>query len=400
LSDENPVGACGAAIRLAREECTAVFQVLRVIVLRGQASLLQALAASAAFLSVLTFHNVEVFMATLFKRSALTLLAASVAAVSALLSPGAQAEGKISIAQQFGIGYLILDVVRDQQLIEKHGKEQGLDIKVDWSSISGATAMNEALLAGALDVVSAGVPPMLTIWDRTKGKQNVKAIASLGSMPNYLLTNNPNVKSLKDFTEKDRIAVPAAGVGFQSRTLQIETAKQFGAQNFKKFDDISISLAHPDATSALIAGGSEINSHFSSPPFQYQELQSPNVHKVLSSYDVLGGQATFNVLYTTEKFHDENPKTYKAFYAALAEAEKIIKADKPAAAQTYIRVEQSKLALPLVEKIVADPEIDFTVVPRRTFIYAEKLQELGVLKNKAASWKDYFFEEAHGSEGS
>ena len=339
-------------------------------------------------------------MTTPFKRSALTLLATSVAALSALLSPVVQAEGKISIAQQFGIGYLILDVVRDQQLIEKHGKEQGLDIKVDWNSISGATAMNEALLAGALDVVSAGVPPMLTIWDRTKGKQNVKAIASLGSMPNYLLTNNPNVKSLKDFTEKDRIAVPAAGVGFQSRTLQIETANSLAADNFKKFDDISISLAHPDATSALIAGGSEINSHFSSPPFQYQELQSPNVHKVLSSYDVLGGQATFNVLYTTEKFHDENPKTYKAFYAALAEAEKIIKADKPAAAQTYIRVEQSKLSLPLVEKIVADPEIDFTVVPQRTYIYAEQLQALGVLKNKADSWKDYFFEEAHGGAGS
>lgn len=62
-------------------------------------------------------------------------------------------------------------------------------------------------------------------------------------------------------------------------------------------------------------------------------------------------------------------------------------------------MEQSKLALPLVEKIVADPEIDFTVVPQRTFIYAEKLQALGVLNNKAASWKDYFFEEAHGSEG-
>ncbi len=156
----------------------------------------------------------------------------------------------------------------------------------------------------------------------------------------------------------------------------------------------------PAVFGALIAGGSEINSHFSSPPFQYQELQNPSVHKVLSSYDVLGGQATFNVLYTIEKFHDENPKTYKAFYDALAEAETIIKADKLAAAQTYIRVEQSKLALPLVEKIVADPEIDFTVVPQRTFIYAEKLQESGVLKNKAASWKDYFFEEAHGGAGS
>lgn len=335
-----------------------------------------------------------------FKRPTLTALAAALGLAGALLSSGAHAEGKISIAQQFGIGYLILDVVQQQKLIEKHCKEQGLDIKVDWNSISGATAMNEALLAGALDVVSAGVPPMLTIWDRTKGKQNVKAIASLGSMPNYLLSNNPNVKTLNDFTEKDRIAVPAAGVGFQSRTLQIETAKLFGNDNFKKFDNISVSLPHPDATSALIAGGSEISAHFSSPPFQYQELENPNVHKVLSSYDVLGGQATFNVLYTTQKFHDENPKTYKAFYDALAEAEKIIKADKPAAAKTYIDVEKSKLPLPLVEKIVSDPEIDFTVVPQRTFIYAEKLHELGVLKNKADSWKDFFFEEAHGGAGS
>ncbi len=36
----------------------------------------------------------------------------------------------------------------------------------------------------------------------------------------------------------------------------------------------------------------------------------------------------------------------------------------------------------------------------RIYIYAEKLQELGVLKNKAASWKDCFFEEAHGGNGS
>lgn len=330
----------------------------------------------------------------------MTALAATLGLAGALLSSSAHAEGKISIAQQFGIGYLILDVVQQQKLIEKHGKQEGIEIKVDWNSISGATAMNEALLAGALDVVSAGVPPMLTIWDRTKGKQNVKAIASLGSMPNYLLSNKPEVKSIKDFTDKDRIAVPAAGVGFQSRTLQIETAKLFGNDNYKKFDNISVSLPHPDATSALIAGGSEISAHFSSPPFQYQELENPNVHKVLSSYDVLGGQATFNVLYTTQKFHDENPKTYKAFYDALAEAEQIIKADKAAAAKTYIDVEKSKLPLPLVEKIVSDPEIDFTVVPQRTYIYAQKLHEIGVLKNKADSWKDFFFEEAHGGAGS
>ncbi|WP_061291758.1 ABC transporter substrate-binding protein [Azotobacter vinelandii] len=329
-------------------------------------------------------------------RLAAGVLAGLLGSVSLL----ARAEGEISIAQQFGIGYLLLDVVRDQKLIEKHGKEQGIDIQVEWRSISGATAMNEALLAGALDVVSAGVPPMLTMWDRTRGRQNVKAIAALGSLPNYLLSNNPAVKSLDDLGEKDRIAVPAAGVGFQSRTLQIEAAKRYGKERFKRFDDISVSLPHPDATAALTSGGSEVTAHFSSAPFYYQALESPKVRKLISSYDILGGPATFNVLYTTEKFHKDNPKTYRAFYAALAEAERIVKADKPAAAQTYIRVENSKLAPELVEKIVEDEENDFTVVPQRTFIYAEKLHELGVLKNKAASWKDYFFEEAHDAEGS
>lgn len=315
----------------------------------------------------------------------------------------AQAEGRISIAQQFGIGYLILDVVKDQKLIEKHAKAQGLErIEVDWNQISGATAMNEALLAGALDVVSAGVPPMLTLWDRTKGRQNVKAVAALGSLPNYLLSNRPGVTSLKDLGEKDRIAVPAAGTGFQSRTLQIETAKQFGREDFRRFDGISVSLPHPDATAALISGATEVTAHFSSAPFYYQALESgnKNVRKLLSSYDILGGPATFNVLYTTQKFHDENPRTYKAFYAALVEAAQLIKADKAKAAEIFIRVQNSKLAPALVKRIVEDPENDFTVSPFRSFVYAEKLHEIGVLKNKAASWKDYFFEEAYAQPGS
>ncbi|RYF02157.1 MAG: sulfonate ABC transporter substrate-binding protein [Comamonadaceae bacterium] len=329
-------------------------------------------------------------------------LAGALAAAALLASAtAAQAEGRIRIAQQFGIAYLILDVVRDQQLIEKHGKAQGQPIEVEWASISGATAMNEALLANSLDVVSAGVPPLLTLWDRTQGKQNVKAVAALGSLPNYLITNNPQVKTLKDLGAKDRIAVPAAGVGFQSRTLQIETARVFGRDHFKRFDTISVSLPHPDATAALISGGSEINTHFSSAPFYYQALDANKaVHKILSSYDILGGPATFNVLYTTQKYHDENPKTYRAFYAALQEAAQWIRANKAQAAETFIRVQKSKLSPESVRKIVEDPENDFTIVPHRTFVYADELHKLGVLKTKAGSWKDYFFAEAHAAPGS
>jgi NitT/TauT family transport system substrate-binding protein len=327
-------------------------------------------------------------------------LAALACSTLMLAAPGAWAEGHISIAQQFGIGYLLLDIVQDQKLIEKYGKAQGLTIEVAWNQMSGGTAMNEALLSGSLDVVSAGVPPMLTLWDRTRGRQNVRAVAALGSLPNVLLTNNPKVKTLKDLGPNDRIAVPAVGTSFQSRTLEIAAAREFGKDQFRRFDDISVSLPHPDATAALMAGGSEITAHFSSAPFYYTALEKPGVHKLLNSYDVLGGPATFNVLYTTEKFHDENPKTYKALYAALLEAAQIVKADKAKAAETFIRIEKSKLSPEFVRKIIEDPENEFTASPYRTFVYADELYKLGVLKNKAASWKDYFFEEAYAQPGS
>ncbi|RZA11136.1 MAG: ABC transporter substrate-binding protein, partial [Proteobacteria bacterium] len=114
----------------------------------------------------------------------------------AVVAPAqAHAEGEIRIAEQFGIVYLLLNVVRDQHLIEKHGKEAGIDIKVDWTQLSGGSAVNDALLSGAIDIAGAGVGPLLTIWDRTHGRQNVKAVASLGNFPYYLLSNNPKVKT-------------------------------------------------------------------------------------------------------------------------------------------------------------------------------------------------------------
>ena len=53
------------------------------------------------------------------------------------------------------------------------------------------------LNGNGVDVVRvAGVGPLLTIWDRTKGRQNVKGVASLGNFPYYLVSTNPNVKTI------------------------------------------------------------------------------------------------------------------------------------------------------------------------------------------------------------
>src|SRR5829696_7814725 len=54
----------------------------------------------------------------------------------------------IRIADQFGIGYLPLHVIRDRDLLAKHGREAGLDLGIDWVKLSGGAAMNDALLSG------------------------------------------------------------------------------------------------------------------------------------------------------------------------------------------------------------------------------------------------------------
>ena len=62
-------------------------------------------------------------------------------------------------------------------------------------------------------------------------------------------------------------------------------------------------------------------------------------------------------------------------------------------------MQKSKLSPELVHRILEDPENDFTVSPHRSYVYADELHKLGVLKNKAASWKDYFFDDAHNAKG-
>jgi NitT/TauT family transport system substrate-binding protein len=325
------------------------------------------------------------------------LAALGVALISLTALP-ARAEGQLRIAEQFGIVYLLLNVAQDHGLIEKQGKAQGIDIKVEFVKLSGGAAVNEALLSGSIDVGGAGVGPLLTLWDRTVGKQNVRGIASLGNFPYYLTSINPTVKTIADFSDKDRIALPAVGVSVQSRILQLASARLWGDAQYNKLDKLQVAVPHPEATAAIVKGGTEITAHFGNPPFQEQGLAgNPNAHIVLSSYQVLGGPASATVLYATEKYRRDNPKTYKAFVDALAEAAKLVRADPEKAADIFIRTNKSGIDRALLLKIIKNPEVEFKLAPQNTFALAEFMHRVGTIKNKPTRALDYFFDDAQNA---
>ena len=309
---------------------------------------------------------------------------------------------ELNIAEQYGIGYLPLLIMEDQKLIEKHARAVGIpDLKVGWSKFAGGAVMNDALLSNSLHIASGGVGPFITLWARTIANDyKVKGIVALDSMPLYLNTRNPSVKSLKDFTEKDKIALPAVKVSIQAVTLQMAAEQVFGEGQQNKLDALTVTMSHPDGQTALLSNGGEITGHFSAPPFQYQQLEKPGIRNILNSYQVLGGQATFNVVWTTSKFYNENPKVYAAFVKALDEATSMINKDKGWAAEAYLRISKDKDTRENILKMLNDPNIVFSTTPQNVMKYVNFMYKIKSIKVKPDSWKDLFFLNAQSLSGS
>ena len=257
------------------------------------------------------------------------LYGAALALLLLALPARADEAREVRIAQQFGIAYLPLIVIKEQHLLERFASAAGLpELTVSWWQFSSATGMNDALLSGNLDFASGGIAPLITLWARTLRGLKVRALATLGSIPNDLNTNRPTLKTLADFTAQDRIALPAVGVSVQAIMLQMAAEQAFGAGQYGRLDPLTVSMSHPDGAAALLSGRLEVTAHFTSPPFQQQELEDPRIHQVLSSYDVLGGPHTFNTIWCTTRFHDDNPRIAGALLAALDQAMAFISSDQ------------------------------------------------------------------------
>ena len=326
--------------------------------------------------------------------SAAILLAAS--------GPVLAQSGEIRLARQFSMGYLQFNVLEHEKLIEKHAKQAGLgDVKVTWATFNGPDAMNAALIADSIDIVAGVVPGLTTLWAKTKGTpQAVRGISALSSQPFLLNTRNPNVRSIRDLTPADKIALPAIKVSVQAVTLQMAAAKEYGRAEFAKLDPLTVSMSPPDSTIALLSGAGEITGVFSVPPFQYQQLEHPGIRTILNSFDVLGGSHSFTVCWTSAKFRDANPRLYRALFAALDEATQRVNANKRQAAQWWIEDVKSKLPLDFAAKVVEGEQVSWTMTPENTMKFAAFMAEVGSIKAPPSSWQDLFFPELHDRNGS
>ncbi len=218
-------------------------------------------------------------------------------------------ELSISIAEQYGLAYAPVQVMKELKLLEKNLP----GIKTEWKQLSNTAAIREAMLVGRVDVGFIAIPPFLIGWD--KGMP-WKIASGLSESPVGLVTWKKEIRSLKDITKNDRIAAPQPG-SVQHILLAMACEREFG--NAKKFDNQLVTLAHPDGMNALMAK-KEIATHFTAPPYLMKELEQPGMTQILSGTEAFGGEFTFIVGVTTEGFHDQKPRVYQAYLKSLHQA--------------------------------------------------------------------------------
>ena len=319
---------------------------------------------------------------------------------AALIFPAHAETNELRLGVQRGMTYLPFIVMQHEGMVEQSAAAAGMPgLKVSYNIFSGGPAMTDGLLSDSIDMAATGIPSFLALWAKGRGKLAITGLASYGTLPIALVTRNPNVKTLADFTDKDRIATPGVKTSTQSIFLRMAAEKMYGLPQVDHFDAITVTRGHPDAMAALL-GNTEINSHFAIPPYLQIELRKPGVHVVTTSEEIVGGTVSNGTIFLTTRFADSNPKVVAVLYEALRRAVALINSDTPRAAADYLAVSGERTPAAEIEAMIEIPGTVYDLAPHGTMVMAKFLHRTGMIAAAPNDWKEMFLPLVHGEPGS
>jgi NitT/TauT family transport system substrate-binding protein len=327
-----------------------------------------------------------------------SLAVAAVLALTAVIRPAAAEPKQVRIGLQYGLVYLPVVVAQSEGLFDKRAKAAGLDgLTVTLSRFSGSTAMNEALFSDSIDLGTLGSAGALIAWDKTRGRQQVKSLGALSVVTYTLFANRPAITSLKDFTQGDKIAVPAFNSP-QAILLRLAAEKELGDQ--QKAEPLMVSLPHPDATAAVLAGQA-VTGYFATPPFSQLLKADARVHPVMTSTGLVGGgDVTAATLAAKQSFVTDNPKVAQALREGLEDADRLIRDNPQRAAEVYLASETVNQTQAQIAAMLTDGSLTYDVAPHGMVALAKAMVSQGLLRKAPGDWQELFFEGLKDRNGS
>jgi sulfonate transport system substrate-binding protein len=213
---------------------------------------------------------------------------------------------KITIAQQFGLAYAPVQIMKDKGFLDEELKGE---LTVEWVRLANTAAIREGVLAGDVDAGFLGIPPFLIAMDQG---MPWKLLCGISQSPLGLAVPAGRWEKLEDIPRDVRIALPQPG-SIQHILLTMALDRELGNSSY--FDKNLVSLKHPDGLNALVAGS--VDGHFTSPPYIFMEEDLDEFEVLLTGEEAMGSPFTFIISMVTDKAASEFPDFPAALIRAL-----------------------------------------------------------------------------------
>lgn len=292
---------------------------------------------------------------------------------------------KIVIAYQPSITYAPLMIVKYQETLEK----QFPNITFRWRELANPATIQKQVLANKIQVVAGDNETFLRGWDNNL---NWKMLLSLNYSDLWLIVNNPNLKSLKDFKPGMKIGVPDLD-SLQAILLRIAAKKELG--NATALDNNIIEIPHTLGLQSF--KNKEITAHFTIPPFQFKEVEAGG-KVILKSADILGDISTASLFMTTE-FYQQYPKFAKALYSAVNQATKLLNKQPDQAARVLENEGRSKISRKRFQNWITNEALQYSVIPKGVLRQAKLMHETGLLQKVPNSLEELILPTLQGVGG-
>ena len=283
------------------------------------------------------------------------------------------------------MGYAPLIIIKSQRTLER--RYPGTTF--EWRVLPSGTAITNGIIANQIQVGAMGTGPFLVGWSRGT---NWKLIAPLNEADLWLMAKDPNIRTVADLKGK-KIATPT-NTSIQAVVLRKMAQVKLG--DSKALDSTLLAMDHPDGMQALLAG--QIDAHFTSPPFQFQE-KVRGAHVVGRSYNYFGAH-TFLGVAVTDKFYGDYTEFSNQLYKDIAAAIKLTKTNPKKVAMILQDDAGGNPTWRQFKQWIGNPAITYTTRPRGLMRTAAFMVKSNQLTKMPGDWKELVFPPVYPTRGS
>lgn len=319
------------------------------------------------------------------KAVAVILVIAMVAGFTACGDSGSsesEETATLTVAFQYGMAYAPLQVMKEQNLIEKYYE----NVEVEWSTLNSGSAINEGFASGDIDLGAMGVGPAIT--GVTSGVP-YKICANLSAQPHKIMTNDSSIKTLKDVGEK-KIALVNIG-SFQHILLAMAAKEQLGDAH--ALDNNIVAMAHPDGMAALLSGS--VECQLTTSPYVFKEAEEEGISEVEGLESVWPSGNSFIVAVASTSLKEENPELYDAVINAISDAIDYLNNNPEEAAEMLCENEDVDAAT--MREWLEDEDCVYSMETKGVMDFANFMAENDFLENDGPeSFSDLAFDNVEG----